>query len=382
MQRIIYKTAILSVVFACFGCGNKEKKTVLTKTQNETMVDGRVYVSKAQFEHNKMTVGSLEEKPFPMIVKTNGMIDVPPENRAVINATMGGYIKTTPLLIGDKVRKGQVLVTIENLEFVTIQQNYMEVNEQLTYLKSEYGRQKTMVAENITSQKSFLKAESAYKTALARHRGLRKQLLMLNISPSDVENGNINSVISIYAPISGSITRVNVTRGTYVSQATSIMEIIDNSHIHLELSVFEKDIMKLKKEQKINFKIPEASMESYDAEVYLIGTAIEENRTIKVHGHIENESEVNFLTGMFVEADIFTDSNFATALPETAIVASEDTFIVLVLAEENDEGYFFNRIEVEVGKTYEGYSEVKTLAKINAKDKVLTKGTFNLIANE
>ncbi len=63
------------------------------------------------------------------------MIDVPPENRAVINATMGGYIKTTPLLIGDNVRKGQALVTIENPEFVRLQQEYMEVNEQLTYLQ-------------------------------------------------------------------------------------------------------------------------------------------------------------------------------------------------------------------------------------------------------
>ena len=382
MQRIIYNMSILGVVFALFGCGNKVEKTEQAKTQNEIRTDDRIYVSKAQFEHSKMTIGSLEEKPFPMIVKTNGVIDVPPENRAVINATMGGHIRTTPLLIGDKVRKGQVLVTIENPEFVTLQQNYMEVNEQLTYLKSEYDRQKIMVAENITSQKSFLKAESTYKTALARHSGLRKQLVLLNISPSAVENGNINSVISIYSPISGSITKVNVTSGTYVSRATSIMEIIDNDHIHLELSVFEKDIMKLKKGQKINFRIPEVSKEGYDAEVYLIGTAIEENRTIKVHGHIENESEVNFLTGMYVEADIFTDSDFATAVPETAIVASEDTFIVLVLEEENAEGYYFNRVAVEAGKTYEGYRALKTVEEINATDKVLTKGAFNLIVNE
>ena len=382
MQHIIYKMAILVVAFSFFGCGNKEKKSAEAKMQNEIKKDDRIYISKAQFEHSKMTVGRLEEKPFPKIVKTNGVIDVPPENRAVINATMGGYIKTTPFLIGDKVRKGQVLVTIENSEFVTLQQNYMEVNEQLTYLKSEYDRQKIMIAENITSQKNFLKAESIYKTALARHRGLRKKLSLLNISLSDVENGNMSSVISIYSSIAGSITKVNVTRGAYVSPATSIMEIIDNSHIHLELSVFEKDIMKLKKGQEINFRIPEISMEWYDAEVYLIGTAIEENRTIKVHGHIENESEVNFLTGMFVEADIFTDLDFAIALPETAIVAFEDTFFVLLLEEENDEGYFFKQVAVEVGKTYEGYGEIITSERIKAADKVLTKGAFNLVVNE
>ena len=329
-----------------------------------------------------MSLDTIKEMSFPITVQSTGMIDVPPENRAVINATMGGYIKTTPLLIGDKVRKGQALVTIENPEFVTLQQDYMEVNEQLTYLQSEYERQKTMVAENITSQKSFLQAESAFKTAKARYNGLRKQLQMLNISPSSVEAGNISSIVTIYSPIAGSITKVNVTRGTYVSPATAILEIIDNDHIHLELSVFEKDIMKLKKGQLISFKIPESSNHTYKAEVHLIGTAIEDNRIIKVHGHLENESEVNFLPGMFVEAGIVIESAFAKALPETAIVKSEDNHFVLKLTEENEEGYYFDQVAVKVGNTYEGQIAFTSLENVSMEDKFLTSGAFNLVADE
>lgn len=382
MQRIIYHIAILSFVFILFNCGNKQEKNGQASSQTEETTADRIFVSKEQFQHSKMTMGSLEEKSFPVIVKTNGMIDVPPENRAVVSATMGGYIKTTPLLIGDNVRQGQTLVTIENPEFITLQQKYMEVNGQLGYLKSEFERQKTMVAENISSQKNFLQAESAYKTALAHHNGLRKQLAMLNISPSRVEEGNISSVIPIYAPISGSITKVNVTRGMYVSPASAIMEIIDNDHIHLELSVFEKDILKLKKGQKIDFKIPEASNKTYKAEVYLIGTAIEENRTIKVHGHLKNESEANFLTGMFVEAGIVTSATSSKALPDTAVVALEDTFMVLVLDKENNKGYYFNKVEVEVGDTYQGNTELKAFEKLKPTEKVLTSGAFRLITDE
>lgn len=381
MQRILYKIIILSVMLALYSCGDKASKTETAEVQNET-ADDRIFVSKAQFERSKMTLGIIEEKSFPVIVKTSGMIDVPPENRAVVNATMGGYIKTTPLLIGDKVRKGQALVTIENPEFVRIQQEYMEVNEQLTYLKSEFDRQKTMRAENITSQKSFLQSESTYKTAMARHNGLRKQLQMLNISPASVEAGNIRSIVTIYAPITGSITKVNVTRGTYVSPATAILEIIDNDHIHLELSVFEKDIMSLKKGQRIDFKIPESSTNTYKAEVHLIGTAIEENRTIKVHGHLEDESGANFLTGMFVEANIVTESAFAKALPETAIVALEESFVVLKLDESTNDGYFFKQVEVKVGSSYQGNIALTSLDNLTATDKVLTSGAFNLVADE
>ncbi|MFD1063130.1 efflux RND transporter periplasmic adaptor subunit [Winogradskyella litorisediminis] len=381
MQRVLYKIAMISVILALYSCNNREANNEIVEAQNET-ADDRIFVSKAQFERSKMTLGSIEEKSFPVTVKTSGMIDVPPENRAVVNATMGGYIKTTPLLIGDKVRKGQALVTIENPEFVSLQQEYMEVTEQLTYLKSEFDRQKTMRAENITSQKSFLQTESAYKTAVARHNGLRKQLQLLNISPSRVEAGNISSVVIIYAPITGSITKVNVSRGTYVSPATAILEIIDNDHIHLELSVFEKDILKLKKGQLINFKIPESSTETYRANVHLIGTAIEENRTIKVHGHIEKESDVNFLVGMFVEAAIVTDSAFAKALPETAIVAFEESYIVLILDELTADGYFFKAVEVKLGSSHEGNTALVSLDKLTTTDKVLTSGAFNLVADE
>lgn len=377
MQRISYKIILVSLLFSLYNCGNKESQTTKNEVQ-ETANEG-IQISQAQFEQNNMTLGILEEKEFPTVINVNGMIDVPPENRAVVSATMGGYIKTTPLLIGDVVKKGQLLVTIENPEFITLQQQYMEVKEQIGYLKAEFERQKTMVAENITSQKSFLKAESAYKTAVATYNGLRKQLTMLNISPTAVENGTITSVASVYAPISGSITKVNVTKGTYVSPATSILEIIDNDHIHLELSVFEKDIMQVKKRQEIDFKIPEASTEIFKAEVHLVGTSIESNRTIKVHGHLENEENHNFLTGMFVDASIITNSSMAKAIPSDAIVKIEETSYVLVLDTKENDTYYFSQKEVIVGATYDGYSVIKNSDDFSATTQFLTKGAFNLV---
>jgi len=379
MIRNTYKIVILSLVFILFSCGKKSKSTTKTESENKDMMDDRIQVTQAQFEQGKMTLGTLEEKPFPKIISINGMIDVPPENRAVVNASMGGYIKTTPLLIGDKVRKGQVLVTIENPAFVALQQEYMEVYEQLTYLKAEYERQKTMTEENITSQKSYLKAESDYKTAVAKYTGLGKQLRMLNISPSSVEKGTIRTVATIYAPISGSITKVNVNKGTYVSPATSILEIIDNDHIHLELSVFEKDIMKVKKGQEIDFKIPEVSEDNFKANVHLVGTVIEENRTIKVHGHLENESGNNFLTGMFVEASIVTDSDLVKALPNEAIVVIDEIPYILVLDKKDGDTYYFNQKEVGLKDSHDGYTMIVNVNAIKETDQILTKGAFNFL---
>ncbi len=378
MQKYIFKIIMLFMFIIISSCGDKANKSS-ENGASEVQTDDRIQITQAQFDQNKMKIASITESDFPVMVKTSGMIDVPPENRAVVNATMGGYIKTTPLLIGDKVRKGQLLVTIENPEFVSLQQQYLEVNGQLGYLKAEYERQQTMVAENITSQKSFLKAESDYKTGVAKYNGLRKQLIMLNISPEQVEKGNISSVASIYAPIVGSITSVNVSKGTYVSPATSIMEIINNDHIHLELSVFEKDIMKVKKDQVVEFRIPEASKEVYKAEVHLVGTSIGKNRTIKVHAHIENEDDANFLTGMFVEANIITETSKQMSLPSDAIAVVDNESFVMLLEEKKGDTYYFKQVPVKTLGSYENRTSFSNSSTFNQDAQFLTKGAFSLI---
>ncbi|MEH6513103.1 MAG: efflux RND transporter periplasmic adaptor subunit [Maribacter arcticus] len=378
MQKNIYRIVILFIFAIVLSCGDKEKQAIKSGA-SEANTDNRIQVTQEQFDQNNMSLGQIKESEFPIMVTTSGMIDVPPENRAVVSATMGGYIKTTPLLIGDKVRKGQLLVTIENPEFVALQQEYMEVNGQLSYLKAEYERQQTMVAENISSQKSFLKAESDYKTGVAKYNGLKKQLGMLNISVEQVEKGIISSVASIYAPIAGSITSVNVSKGTFVSQATSIMEIINNDHIHLELSVFEKDIMKIKKGQLVEFRIPEASSDIYKAEVHLVGTSIDDNRTIKVHAHLEDETVTNFLTGMFVEASIITDSSTQMSLPTDAIGVIDDQSYVLLLDETKEGNYYFAQVPVKTQGSYQNMTALEKKTTFKQGAQFLTKGAFSLI---
>lgn len=375
MTRYIYIIFTAFIAISIVGCGTSEKET---ETIGETSVDDRIVISKLQFKTSNMKLGSLEEMDFPEIISVNGVIDVPPENRAIINSTMGGFIKTTHLLEGDQVKKGQALVALENPEFVTLQQNYLEVKGQLSYLKAEFDRQKTMRDENITSEKNFLNAESNYKSAMAKYSGLRKQLQLLNIAPKQVENGTISSAITLYAPIDGSVSKINVSKGSYVSPAITIMELIDNSHIHLELSVFEKDVLNVKKGQQIRFRIPEASNEMYDAEVHLVGTTILENRTIKVHGHPKDDSK-HFLTGMFINADIIVAHKNAMVLPEEAVVELDNQYYVLVLDEEDDENFYFNETKVDIGNTVNHLTELKSTNSVENSDQVLIKGAFSLL---
>lgn len=372
------KIYILLFSLVLVACRNSEKTTELvpeTETHNNDIT-----ITKAQFEGEKMAFGTLAEYDFNETVKVNGMIDVPPKNKSSISTFTGGYITKTPLLVGDRVKKGQLLVTLENPEFVELQQNYLEVSEQLNYLKSEFNRQKTLFDEKITSEKNYLKAESAYKSNLAHYNGLRKKLQMLNLNPSSVEQGRIASTINLYAPISGHVTKVNVSNGTYVSPSDVIMEIVDIDHIHLELLVFEKDIMQIKKDQKIEFTIPEASEKTFEAEVHLVGTTIDEQtRRVKVHGHVDNDKE-NFIVGMFVDADIIIDSKKGFGLPKEALIEVDNQFFVLILDEENTDEFHFETFKLELGKQTEVYVEILNSEALKDKQ-IVIKGTNMLLNN-
>lgn len=371
-MKNIYKLFFLIFMVACESAEEKKSETIIEEKDSNEII-----ISKEQFKNQKIVLGDVSSYTFNQHVKTTGFIDVPPENKAEVTTFLDGYVKKTPLLIGDKVKKGQLIVVLENTDFIEIQQEYLEITENLNYLKSEFNRQETLFKEKIASEKSFLKAKSTYKSALAKSKGLRKKLELMNIDIENLEKGNISSTINIYAPIDGYVTKVNISTGSFVSASSFIIEIINTEHIHLELTVFEKDILKIKKEQKIRFTIPESTQKVFDAEVHLIGTVVDEkNRTIKIHGHLKDEKN-NFVSGMFVDAEIIVDHKERKALPKDAVIELDNQFFVLVLKNIKDENYYFEKIKIDIGVQNESYVEV-----LNAKDfstkKVATKGIYML----
>ena len=369
MKKSLYIIALSLILFSC-----KESKT----EEVEQKDNGLTTVTSAQFKSSGMEIATPTEQDFDVTVKASGKIDVPPQNRAKVNTFMGGYVKSTTLLVGNKVTKGQALLTLQNTEFLDIQKDYMEVAEQLNFLKSEYDRQKTLYDEKITSQKNYLKAESEYRRAKAMHQSLRAKLVLLNINPRNVEKGNLTSTITIFSPITGDIVIMNANVGMYVAPSDVILEIVDTDHLHLELAVFEKDILNVKIGQKIHFKVPEASKDIFNAEVHLVGKSIEGNdRTINIHGHLDDAIKQKLLTGMFVEAEIIIDSKKGLAIPSEALVTENNKNFVLLLDNEKN-GYSFKKVSVTIGEKSENFVEILPNTVINSSSRILTKGVFDL----
>lgn len=337
------------------SCGDSQKESnqlPVDQTQGWDLV-----LTHEQFKQNRMRLSPPAEKDFPERVTAMGTIDVPPGNRSLLSVVLGGFIRDTPLLIGDPVRKGQVVATLENPEYVQLQQQYLELYRQLPYLEEEYKRKKKLLEEEITSRKSFLLAESNYKQAQARLSGLRSQLRILGISATRVEAGEIRSTIGLKAPFEGNVTRILAVKGEYVAPESPVLEIMDRSHVHLELKVFERDVMKVRPGQEVQFTISEISKDTFAARVIQVGKSLAEDRSVRVHADIDPDVEEHFLIGMFVNATIISDSHKAPALPLDALVEEDGEFFIYVQSKALREGHVFRKSPVKTGLQHDGWAE-------------------------
>ncbi len=351
-----------------FSCGSKPVEEAKAVDQHEEE-ENTVEFTAAQYKTADIELGKVESKQISGTIRVNGMLDVPPQQMISISVPLGGFLKSTPLLQGSKVKKGQVIATMENLDFIQLQQDYIEAKNQLEFAKTDYDRQLDLAKENVNAQKTLQQAKTTYSSWQTKVNGLREKLKMLNIDLVSLDAGNITGSINLYSPIDGYVTEVNVNIGKYVSPSDILFEIVDTQHLHAELTVFEKDVPKLKIGQKVRFTLANETKERL-ATVHLLGREISADRTIRIHCHIDKE-DTNMLPGMYLKAVVETGGIEVTALPEKAIIDYQGKkYIFFQQAEqphtamkdenkaEHEAEYHFTMLEVQTGNSEMGFTEV------------------------
>ncbi|MGB3343621.1 MAG: efflux RND transporter periplasmic adaptor subunit [Aequorivita sp.] len=375
--NIISLTSIL-LVLTLASCNSKGKtEAANTEATIENTDREVVTITENQFRSGDMELGKISMQEFNTVVKANGIFAVPPQNQADVSAYFAGYVKEINLLPGHAVKQGQVLFTIENPEYVQVQQNFLEAKGRLSYLKSDYERQKELLADNVTSQKNFLKAESEYTVTLAQYQSLKKRLSLMNINPNMLTGENIRSVISVTSPLSGYATSVNASKGMYLNPSDIAVTVTNTDNLHIELKIFEKDLPMVKTGQQINVRLQNDTDKVYKGVVHLVNKTINaQDRTVAIHGDLANEEEVKlFAPGMYIEAEILTTTAEHPALPSEAVANIDNDFFVLVKEDSTN----FKRVLVKIGATNNGYTEILNAADFEPDTEFLTKGAFNLI---
>ncbi|OQY96363.1 MAG: hypothetical protein B6D37_02395 [Sphingobacteriales bacterium UTBCD1] len=379
MKKTLFQL-VASLIFLS-SCGDKktsdEKETVKQEASQSTTA---VSLNNEQIKTIGLEYGSIEKKDLSTTVKVNGILNVPNQNKATITSLFRGTIRSLNIQPGNTVRKDEVLAVIVNPELVQLQQQYLSVNTKINLAEIEFNRQKILVEGNAGARKNLQLAETELKNLQAEKAGLQKQLTTLGISPDNINTGNIISSLPVRSPIDGTVSKVVAQIGTFVDAGTSIAEVVNNSRLHLDLFVYEKDLPEVKEGQTIHFTLTNNPGKEYDATIYSIGTSFEdESKAIVAHAMVKGDKS-GLIDGMNVTAVISIGTNLADAIPDEAIVSNMGKDYIFVYAGEKGDEISFKRIGVIKGPSDLGYTEVKSLEKIPAETKVVVKGAYFLLA--
>jgi RND family efflux transporter MFP subunit len=391
MKRIL---SILAAVMLLASCGSKQTETVKEEEEHHEETTGNIVsLTELQMKTAEIELGTIELKNLKTSIKANGMLSVPNQNKAFITAVNNGVIKRLLIQPGDYIRKGQVVATILNPDVAQLQQQLQTVNAEINLNEIELKRQKELVEGNAAPLKNVQRVQTELATLRATRNSLQKQLNAMGISVASVSKGNIVTTLAITAPISGTVSNVMSQIGSNVDPSTPIAEIVNNSQLHLDLFVFEKDLPKLHANQTIHFTLTNNPGKEYDAQIYSIGTAFaSETKTIPIHAIVKGD-KAGLIEGMNITAVISIGTTVVPAVPTDAIVSYQGQDYIFALTKEvaahhdeeegkNDGSHAeepamnFERVQVVKRASDIGYTEITLVKDLPPNTKIITKGAF------
>ncbi|MBN1651142.1 MAG: efflux RND transporter periplasmic adaptor subunit [Bacteroidales bacterium] len=375
IKAFIFLIFALVLISAC-----KNSAEPVENNQEKSGNTNQFLVSKSLFETTNMNIGQVSNHDFYDIVQATGVIEVPMSAKAKVSPMIAGFVSKLPFIIGDYVKKGALLFELKTTTFIQLQQTYLEAKAELAYLQSEFERQKLLAQENINSKKSFQKASSDYNLKKAQYQGLKETLELLHVDMNKLDKGMYTPDVRVYAPIDGYITDIKASIGSYVEPNEVLLSLVNTSHKHLELEVFEKDVLKIERGQGIRFRVPDAGNLYYNGVVIQVNKVIDmDRRTILVHGHLADEN-VKFLQGMYVEGEILTNKINGVAVPSRAVAEENGQAYLLRFQEVSGNDFVFEKVFVKLGRVTEQFSQIVS-DNLAPGDKILDKGVFRLVGN-
>ncbi|MET1054182.1 MAG: efflux RND transporter periplasmic adaptor subunit [Pedobacter sp.] len=371
---------IITILGSATSCKQAAPKEEAEEGETAAPVTNDVSLSTNQIKTAGIEFGIIEMKNLATAIKANGLLSVPNQNKALVTSVSSGTIRTLTVQPGNYVKKGQVIATILNPQIAQLQQELQTTQAQLNLARQENVRQKELVAGNAAPLKNLQKAEAELAALTATYKSQQIQLTALGISFSAASRGQIVTSISVLAPISGTISEVSAQIGSNVDASTPIAQIVNNSQLHLDLFVFEKDLPKVKAGQLIHFTLTNSAGKEYDAKIYSIGTAFaNQSKTIPVHAVVMG-NKAGLIEGMNITAIISIGNAVLPAVPTEAIVSNGGRDYIFRIKKKDTKETVFERIAVAKGVSDVGFTEITPVVDLKPGSAIVIRKTFFVLA--
>jgi membrane fusion protein, heavy metal efflux system len=369
MKYLFIISCLITFLFACGEKKNTEEPAAVAGSETT------VTLTDVQMKNAGIVTGTTQQQEIASILKLNGKIDVPPQNMVSISVPLGGYLKTTKLLPGMHINKGEVIAVVEDQQYIQLQQDYLTAKAKISFLENEFKRQKELNQSQASSDKVYQQAEADFRSQRILITALAEKLQLAGINLNKISETSITRSVNIYAPIAGFVSKVNVNIGKYVSPTEVLFELINPSDIHLALKVFEKDLDKLYIGQKLMAFTNNEPNKKHPCEILLIGKDLSIDGNTEVHCHFEDYDHA-LIPGTYMNAEIEVKKSRAFVLPNDAIVRFEGKQFIYKAIGKNQ----FEMLEVTIGETENGFTEIiQPEIKNPENTSFVIKGAYSLL---
>ena len=369
MRIIIFVSIAISTLL--IGCSDKKVAT----TEAETVVPTEeIDLTNAQLQELQLVFGSAEKKQISSTIQVQGKIDLPPQNIISVNFALGGFLKSTKLIPGMRISKGEVIAVMEDQNIIQLQQDYLLSQSKLILAKGEYERQRTLFDANAGTSKLMQQAESEMKIQSINTKSLAEKLKLIGIDIQQLNENNISGQVPIRSSINGYVSKVHVNTGKFVQPAETMFELIDPDDIHVALTLFEKDLPYVHTGDLVKVRFMQEPNKNYDAEVILVNRNVDDDRTAMAHCHFKQQPS-NLLPGMYVETTISVLNKPAFVLPEEAIQRFGNKQYVFTSVNKNK----VKMTEVTTGLIQDGRIEITSSPDQLMNGEVVLKNAYKLL---
>ena len=332
-----------------------------------------VDISAQQMKTAAIEVGTADESALSGSIRLQGSIDVPPQSTVSVSFPLGGYLKSTDLLPGMHVRKGQVLGVLQDMQFIQLQQDYLTAKERLNVATNEYKRYQELNVNKAASDKVFQQSRAEMETQRINMQALAEKLELIGINARRLTASNISKSVNILSPIDGFVAKVDVNIGKYTAPTDVLFELVNPKDIHLALNVFEQDVNSLSIGQRVLAYKNDDPEKKYEAEIILISKNLDADRMATVHCHFE-QFDPSLLPGMFMNAEVEVQNKKALTLNEDAIVRWQNNHYVFVETGANH----FKMTKVSLGNQSQGKQQIEAPG-LNSSTRMVTKNAYTLL---
>lgn len=381
-KTLLYIAATAVLTISCTS-----KPATSHEEHEEEQHADNIVLTDRQIKAVGITFGKIEEKNLSDVVRVNGSTALNPQDKAEVSPLVGGTLRSISVIEGSRVAKGQTVAWIENTDIVAIQREYLQAQSQLARTKSELARQRELNASGAGIEKNLQQAESEYQIAHSSVVGLSCQLQQLGINLASVKRGVMVTRIPIKSPISGFVDKVYKSTGSYADIQQPVMTIVDDSKIHIDINIFEKDMEGLKKGQRVDLVLTNNSKVRLTGEIYeFASTFTDKTKSFIAHVKIiDKTNAAKLIPGMYVTGSVQKGRHLLPAVPSGAIASSEGKSYIFALDKKeehahegkaSEQEYHFKRIEVVTGAEELGYTQITTMIAVPEDDTIVTSGAF------